>query len=178
MVDSKIFLLPTDRSHFSLGLVKRIPSGIIGGAVVTGVSILLIALLLLIFFFCLKNTDTNAHTSGPDASARPGHRKARPHQRQHRQYNQERTTSHEITVISGNQRLEQQPQRPAHQQHISIEAERASMHTGLTDSANHGHPKQSPLSPSMKTATFAYLNQSHGSTTHPQQASTTTSDTK
>jgi Sec-independent protein translocase protein TatA len=172
-----MFLVSTDRCHLSLGLVRRIPSGVIGGAVVGGISLLLIILLLLVFFFCLENTDTDARSSGQGASAGRDHQKTRQQQRQHRQFNQERTTSHEITIISGNQRSDQQAQRQAHPHH-SIEAERASMRTGLTDSANHGNTKQVPPSPLKKTATFAQLNQSQGSTTHSHQASPINSNTK
>jgi hypothetical protein len=138
-------------------------SGTIGGAVALGVSLLFSIILALVFVYCLKNNNVDEQRSVPH------HNKHMRHQKQHRQRTREQTSSHEITVISGVHKFDNQQQQHSSNGHDYNHVSPPIQSFALADSTNAGYGRQLPHSPS-KTSSFQF-NQGNGSTYNQNQQS-------
>lgn len=150
-------------------MVKGNLSGTIGGAIVLGVSAIGSVILAVVFLCCLKNNNVNSNDNQQRSTANQRHHKQNRHQNPNRQIRTEQNSSHEVIMMSGvhkhdNHSSHQQQQQQQHSNEYDPKKFSPPIQSnGLVDSTNSGYGKQLPQSPS-KTSSFAYLNQSNGST--------------
>ena len=168
-------------SSLIYGLVRGSSQGTIGGGIVLGVSIICGVLLALVFIFCLKNnnninsntqTNQSVGAAGTNKRNRNGNHQQK-HRAQQRQFKPEHSSSHEITVISGVHTFEKSSQQRQSNDYDMKRIPPSRQSSILTESTHSYSGKQGPQSP-LKGSSFAYLNQSNGSMTHPNYSSSPT----
>jgi hypothetical protein len=146
---------------FLTGLVKASSSAVVGGAVVLGVSVFFSVILALVFIFCLKNNNVDSNANGRRPHTNQRQHKQNRHQQQNRQIKHVQTVPHEVVVIPGKNRSNQQGQPNVYDKQMrSLPA----YNDGLSNSMNNGYGKQIPQSPN--TSSMNYLHQSNGSMNH------------
>ncbi|CAF1102188.1 unnamed protein product [Adineta ricciae] len=151
------------------GLVKGSASGVIGGGVVLGVSVVTGVILALVFIFCLKNVVDESNESNQQATNRGRQR----HRRHHGE--REPTTSHEVSHVTAMHRYDHQHRPPRTTSDAEIQMYSQNNNHSLTDSTYSNYSKQTPLSPS-KVSSSMHLNQSHNSVNNPQHQLVMTSN--
>lgn len=156
-------------SIFLIGLIKGSSSGVIGGGVVLGVSVVSGVILALVFIFCLKKAVEESNESNQQATNR-----ARQRQRRHRG-EREPTTSHEVSHATATHRYDHYPRPPQTTHDAEMQMYSQNHHHSLTDSTYSNYSKQAPLSPS-KVPSSMHLNQSHNSVNNPQHQLVMTSN--
>jgi Na+-transporting methylmalonyl-CoA/oxaloacetate decarboxylase gamma subunit len=154
-VEIDIFYLIKYEIHlFVVGLVRGNSPATIGGGIALGVSFVFSIILTLVFVYCLKNNNVNSNVH----EQRPHQHQQIRHKKQHRQNNHEQNSSHQVTVISGMHKYDNNH----HQQQQPYSSNGYGLNHFPPPVQNFGlaDGKQLPQSP-LKTSSL-YFNQSNG----------------